>query len=451
MSRADAFSAFYRESRSRLLLQVYAYCGDPEVAQRALADAYVSAGHHWRKIANRQDKDGWLREVAFRASRRSLNRARTPWYVRALHTADEHRPLLAALQSLPVQRSATARAAPPGPARPPRGRTGDGDHRRRRTTLAGQHDAHSGRPRLSKSPMTRSGLRFATCGATSPTSRWSAHHGCDVRATADVARTWAWSPSARWRSSSVPGALTAAQPENVAARGPGATGPTRSGPAALPAPADQIDAAVLAPLSTVQQMKFSNPWKMRGDLDRLRDRGLLRRMPPDGPRRQEGGALLRQDLHLGGRRAAGGRHRGAGGVDLHPGCRQHLRTAGQLLLGLPCRQPRDQRLQHGAGCRRRVGAHHLEVRRQTWRSHPAHLDQPVRGGDDRLGGRHSQRPPGLAPRAGPARCVVGAVVVLDEHGRLLPTAVHDRASSTLRASTRRGASSPRSTSPSSKA
>ena len=38
MSRADAYSAFYRTSRGRLLHQVYAYCGDGEVAQRALAE-----------------------------------------------------------------------------------------------------------------------------------------------------------------------------------------------------------------------------------------------------------------------------------------------------------------------------------------------------------------------------------------------------------------------------
>ena len=52
-SRADAYAAFYRESRGRLLHQVYAYCGDGEVAQRALADAFVSAGHHWRQDRRR--------------------------------------------------------------------------------------------------------------------------------------------------------------------------------------------------------------------------------------------------------------------------------------------------------------------------------------------------------------------------------------------------------------
>ncbi len=263
MSRADAYSAFYRESRSRLLLQVYAYCGDPEVAQRALADAYVAAGHHWRKIADRPDKDRWLREIAFRACRRSLNRARTPWYVRALHTADEHRPLLAALQSL-------------------------SSHDRRLLVL--RYLA-----RLDLSTAARE------AGVTDDAARQSlaasvlvlADHGLDVTddgiraALGDLRRDLTDEPMERAsrlrregnrrRRSHMglvaicslalvigAGALTAAQPESVAVRGPGNTGPTRNGgPTELPAPANQIDAAVLAPVSVVQEMKYANPWKLQ--------------------------------------------------------------------------------------------------------------------------------------------------------------------------------------------
>lgn len=105
MSRADAYAAFYRDSRARLLVQVYAYCGDTEVAQRALSDAYVAAAHHWRKLALLPDPDPWMRERAFRATHSAQNRARKPWYVRAKKTADEHRDLLLVLQSLaPVDR-----------------------------------------------------------------------------------------------------------------------------------------------------------------------------------------------------------------------------------------------------------------------------------------------------------------------------------------------------------
>ncbi|MDQ3485610.1 MAG: hypothetical protein M3445_09430 [Actinomycetota bacterium] len=105
MSRADAYKAFYRESRARLLVQVYAYAGDTEVAQRALADAYVAAGHHWRKLVVEPDKDAWMRKHAFKATGKVQNRPLNPWYVRARKTADAHRPMLNALRSLdPVDR-----------------------------------------------------------------------------------------------------------------------------------------------------------------------------------------------------------------------------------------------------------------------------------------------------------------------------------------------------------
>ncbi len=262
MSRADAFSAFYRESRSRLLLQVYAYCGDPEVAQRALADAYVSAGHHWRKLAGRQDKDGWLREVAFRASRRSLNQARTPWYVRALHTADEHRPLLAALQSLPandrrllvlhhlarLDLAVAAREA---------GVTDDAarrslasstlvlaDHGLEVTDAAIRSALQDLRRDLADEPVERAS-RLRREGNRRRRSHMGLVALCSLALVIGA------------------GALTAAQPENVAARGPGAADPTRPGPTVLPAPGDQIDEAVLAPVSTVAQLKLASPWQVR--------------------------------------------------------------------------------------------------------------------------------------------------------------------------------------------
>lgn len=100
MSRADAYAAFYREGRTRLLVQVYAFCGDTEVAQRALSDAYVAAAHHWRKLAGVRDPDAWMRERAFRATSRAQNQGRKPWYVRAKRTADEHRGLLHVLHAL---------------------------------------------------------------------------------------------------------------------------------------------------------------------------------------------------------------------------------------------------------------------------------------------------------------------------------------------------------------
>jgi DNA-directed RNA polymerase specialized sigma24 family protein len=100
MSRADTYGAYYRDFRARLLHQVYAYCGNTEVAQRSVSDAFVVAGHHWRKLEERPDRDAWMREHAFRATARAQNRARKPWYVGAKSTADEHRAVLGGLSRL---------------------------------------------------------------------------------------------------------------------------------------------------------------------------------------------------------------------------------------------------------------------------------------------------------------------------------------------------------------
>jgi DNA-directed RNA polymerase specialized sigma24 family protein len=100
MSRANAFDAFYRESRERLLHQVYAFAGDPEVARRALSDGYVSAAQHWTKAEH--DPEAWVRARAFKAASHRRNRSREAWYLSARRIRDEHRPLLAALAALPA-------------------------------------------------------------------------------------------------------------------------------------------------------------------------------------------------------------------------------------------------------------------------------------------------------------------------------------------------------------
>lgn len=100
MSRADEFDAFCRESRDRLLHQVYAYAGTTPAAQRALSRAYVSAAHHWGTVAREGDKDAWMRAHAFKAASKPPH-SREPWYLSAVGTADENRLLLSALSSLP--------------------------------------------------------------------------------------------------------------------------------------------------------------------------------------------------------------------------------------------------------------------------------------------------------------------------------------------------------------
>lgn len=100
MPRNDAFDAFYRESRARILHQTYAYVGDTEVAQKATADAFVQAAHHWRKLWRDPQVEAWVRNRAFRACSRPLNRGLAPWYVRARQTDDAHRALLLGLSEL---------------------------------------------------------------------------------------------------------------------------------------------------------------------------------------------------------------------------------------------------------------------------------------------------------------------------------------------------------------
>jgi len=104
MSRADAYDAYFHESRGRLLHQIYAYAGNTEVAHHALADAFKAAGQHWDKLGEISDsdspsKDAWIRARAFRATERG-RRSRRPWYAVARETADDHRSLLLALGAL---------------------------------------------------------------------------------------------------------------------------------------------------------------------------------------------------------------------------------------------------------------------------------------------------------------------------------------------------------------
>ncbi len=266
MSRADAYSAFYRDSRARLLHQVYAYCGDGEVAQRALADAFVSAGHHWRKLADDPDKEAWVREKAFRASGRSLNRARKPWYVRALRTADEHRPLLAALQSLsPLDRKLLVLFHLVGLDLPRAGReagvTDDAAHRSLANSalVLAEHGLDG----------TPEGIRSGLNALRSDLLDEPVDRASRLRREGNRRRRNHMGLAALCSLALVigAGALTAAQPERVSAQGPddGGSAPSRTEePGTTPGPAEQIDDSVLAPLTAVERLTYKNPWRLEG-------------------------------------------------------------------------------------------------------------------------------------------------------------------------------------------
>jgi DNA-directed RNA polymerase specialized sigma24 family protein len=90
----------YLASRRRLVLQTYALTGDLTAARRAVAEAFVSARHHWRKVSRWRDPEEWVRARAWAiAQRRHAGRI---WH-REKGLSEEQRGVLDALHRLPAQ------------------------------------------------------------------------------------------------------------------------------------------------------------------------------------------------------------------------------------------------------------------------------------------------------------------------------------------------------------
>ncbi len=70
MRSPETFDAYYVETRTRLLHEAYALTGDAPAARAAVRDAFVVAWHHWRKVGGLDDRDGYVRPLAFRRARR---------------------------------------------------------------------------------------------------------------------------------------------------------------------------------------------------------------------------------------------------------------------------------------------------------------------------------------------------------------------------------------------
>ena len=70
MKRADEFDAFYKETRSRLLLQTYALTGDLPAARSAVRDAFIVAWHHWRKVSRQDHPEASVRPYAWSHAQR---------------------------------------------------------------------------------------------------------------------------------------------------------------------------------------------------------------------------------------------------------------------------------------------------------------------------------------------------------------------------------------------
>jgi hypothetical protein len=97
MPRADAFDAFHRDAHGRLLHQVYAATGTIEGARECVADAFVSAAHHWRKVEADPAREAWVRQRALESAHRNRVAARMAYDQR---TPESSRRLFDALRSM---------------------------------------------------------------------------------------------------------------------------------------------------------------------------------------------------------------------------------------------------------------------------------------------------------------------------------------------------------------
>jgi DNA-directed RNA polymerase specialized sigma24 family protein len=70
MRSPETFDAYYVETRTRLLHEAYALTGDAPAARAAVRDAFVVTWHHWRKVGHLDDRDAYIRPIAFRRARR---------------------------------------------------------------------------------------------------------------------------------------------------------------------------------------------------------------------------------------------------------------------------------------------------------------------------------------------------------------------------------------------
>ena len=70
MRAPDDFDAFYKDARTRLLLQTYALTGDLPASRAAVRDAFIVAWHHWRKVSRLDDPEASVRPQAWAHAQR---------------------------------------------------------------------------------------------------------------------------------------------------------------------------------------------------------------------------------------------------------------------------------------------------------------------------------------------------------------------------------------------
>lgn len=97
MSSPETFDEFYAQTRDQLLLETYALTGDLAASRSAVRDAYAVAWHHWRKVSRQDEREAWVRPLAYgRAQRRHTAK----WWHRDKRLDDDARATFQALSTL---------------------------------------------------------------------------------------------------------------------------------------------------------------------------------------------------------------------------------------------------------------------------------------------------------------------------------------------------------------
>lgn len=99
---ATEFETFYKDVRSRLLLQTWALTGDLTAGRKAVQDALVIAWHHWRKVGRMEPsrREDWARPIAWR---HALRRHSVPHFHRPKDGDEEAQATIEALGMLSLE------------------------------------------------------------------------------------------------------------------------------------------------------------------------------------------------------------------------------------------------------------------------------------------------------------------------------------------------------------
>ena len=88
MPKADDFDEFYATTSRKLVGQLFAMTGDLNEAEDAVQEAYIRAWQRWSRVQGYNDREAWIRTVAYRISVNAWRKARNR--LTAHHRASRH-------------------------------------------------------------------------------------------------------------------------------------------------------------------------------------------------------------------------------------------------------------------------------------------------------------------------------------------------------------------------